>query len=471
MLYHAPAWLPGGHCQTIWPALITKRLLRGAPGYRRERWATPDADFIDLDWAGEATEAPLLVLFHGLEGSSQSHYAQAFAQAALSRGWRFVVPHFRGCSGEMNLAPRAYHSGDHAEVGWILQRLRHSHAGRIYAVGVSLGGNALLRWAQEAGPRASESLSAVAAVCAPLDLTASGHAIGRGAARGAQPVRVRQRRDGATAWLSRHRRLLGARLGQAPLGAAANSHAGIERAQRSLRSGGEPAFGRRGRGAPHTLATRAGRPRRIPRRALAWPSAGAARASAELARRLKLREHREMDAIVEAALRKWPNVPHCFGWLGLDARGDWFLRDEQTQAAGNFARAKGSRIEHRGLREFIHRNYAADAMGCWFFQNGPQRVYVELEFAPWIWRLADSSAAPAIEAHTGRAARFESAWLDEAGRLFLATDLGLGLVHSIDMERASRAVDIGFWRVSESTGDALAARFRCVLSPAALHAA
>jgi uncharacterized protein len=180
MHYQAPAWLPGGHCQTIWPALIAKRLLRSAPGYRRERWATPDADFIDLDWADEATDAPLLVLFHGLEGSSQSHYARAFAQAAHLRGWRFVVPHFRGCSGEMNLAPRAYHSGDHAEIGWILQRLRRGHAGKIYAVGVSLGGNALLRWAQEAGPMASESLGAVAAVCAPIDLTASGHAIGRG---------------------------------------------------------------------------------------------------------------------------------------------------------------------------------------------------------------------------------------------------------------------------------------------------
>jgi hypothetical protein len=176
-----------------------------------------------------------------------------------------------------------------------------------------------------------------------------------------------------------------------------------------------------------------------------------------------------MDAIVEAALRKWPNVPHCFGWLGLDARGDWFLRDERTQAAGDFAHAKGSRIEHLGLRDFIHRNYAADAAGCWFFQNGPQRVYVELESAPWIWRLADSSVAPAIEAHTGRAARFESAWLDQTGRLFLATDLGLGLVHSVDMERASRAIESGCWQVNECAGDELAARFGHVLSPAALH--
>ncbi len=180
MHYRAPAWLPGGHAQTIWPALVTKRLLPAPPDYRRERWATPDGDFIDLDAAGEAADAPLLVLFHGLEGSSRSHYALAFAQAAQARGWRFVVPHFRGCSGEMNLAPRAYHSGDHEEIAWILQRLRLGHTGKIFAVGVSLGGNALLRWAQEAGETASSSVHAVAAVCAPIDLTASGHAIGRG---------------------------------------------------------------------------------------------------------------------------------------------------------------------------------------------------------------------------------------------------------------------------------------------------
>lgn len=180
MRYRAPAWLPGGHVQTIWPALITKRLLRTLPDYRRERWATPDGDFIDLDWAGAATGAPLLVLFHGLEGSSLSHYSLAFAEAAQERGWRFVVPHFRGCSGEMNLAPRAYHSGDHAEIAWILQRLRARHVGKIFAIGVSLGGNALLRWAEEAGQTAAACVHAIAAVCAPLDLAASGHAIGRG---------------------------------------------------------------------------------------------------------------------------------------------------------------------------------------------------------------------------------------------------------------------------------------------------
>ena len=91
-----------------------------------------------------------------------------------------------------------------------------------------------------------------------------------------------------------------------------------------------------------------------------------------------------MDDIVKAALKKWPNVPHCYGWLALDARGDWYLRDEPTQAAGPFPHIKGSRIEHAKLKEFIHRNYDRDQRGDWFFQNGPQRVYVQLEAAPLI---------------------------------------------------------------------------------------
>jgi hypothetical protein len=175
-----------------------------------------------------------------------------------------------------------------------------------------------------------------------------------------------------------------------------------------------------------------------------------------------------MDEIVKAALRKWPNVPHCWGWLALDARGDWYMRDDRTQAAGSFPQVKGSRILHDKLREFIHRNYAADEAGSWFFQNGPQRVYVELEAAPWVWRLQDLGAAtPALESHTGRPARFDSAWLDELGRLFLATDLGFGLVHTLDMELASRAVEAGLWPVQELRFDAMPPRFGYRLSPAA----
>ena len=255
MSYEAPWWLPGGNVQTLWAALHARRFSGPPPCFRRERWLTPDADFVDVDWvddaptlptscgslppegalrlrpgkAGSAAPAgggkapvpharsdslasekvylmpeeaggaassggwsapalpavgdlqrPLLVLFHGLEGSSGSHYAQAFADVAQRRGWACAVPHFRGCSGELNLAPRAYHSGDFAEIDWVLRCFARKHAGPVVAVGVSLGGNALMRWAGEMGSRAAGLVSAVASVCAPLDLAASGAAIGQG---------------------------------------------------------------------------------------------------------------------------------------------------------------------------------------------------------------------------------------------------------------------------------------------------
>lgn len=172
-----------------------------------------------------------------------------------------------------------------------------------------------------------------------------------------------------------------------------------------------------------------------------------------------------------AALKKWPNVPHCRGWLALGARGDWYMRDDRVQAAGPFPQVKGSRILHDKLREFIQRNYLADDGGAWFFQNGPQRVYVELEAAPFVWRLSPGDDSPAITSHNGLTARFESAWLDEHGRLFLATDLGLGLVHTLDMETAADAVERGAWAPQETRFAALPARFGYRLSPAADAAA
>ena len=186
--YRAPAWLPGGNLQTIWAAMLSRRTLGELPRWRRERWPTPDGDFIDVDWLDDGEDAalrplpstPLLVLFHGLEGSSSSHYAQAFACLARQRHWRFAVPHFRGCSGEINLAPRAYHSGDHGEVDWMLQRFKARHGGPLVAAGVSLGGNALMRWAGEQGSQARHTVEAVASICSPLDLTAGGQAMGRG---------------------------------------------------------------------------------------------------------------------------------------------------------------------------------------------------------------------------------------------------------------------------------------------------
>jgi len=190
--YRAPRWLAGagpvaGNVQTIWPALYSRvhpEQRIGPVRYLRERWDTPDGDFIDVDFlpagAGTPSPRPLLVMFHGLEGSSQSHYSRAFALWAHAQGWDFAVPHFRGCSGEINRAPRTYHSGDHAEADWILQRLARRHAGPVLAVGISLGGNVLLRWAQEAGADAGRTVRAVVAISSPVDLAAAGHALAKG---------------------------------------------------------------------------------------------------------------------------------------------------------------------------------------------------------------------------------------------------------------------------------------------------
>lgn len=186
-VYQPPSWLPDGHSQTIVPSLWADRTVpKAGLRFQRERWATPDQDFIDVDRVrphahGPAAEPPLLVVFHGLEGSSQSHYAQAFARYALAQGCECAIPHFRGCSGELNAAPRAYHSGDAQEIDWMLRRFKAEAPQRpLWAVGISLGGNALSKWAGESGSQAQHLVQAVAAVCSPLDLAASGRAMGQG---------------------------------------------------------------------------------------------------------------------------------------------------------------------------------------------------------------------------------------------------------------------------------------------------
>lgn len=174
--YRAPAWLPGGHAQTVWPLLIKGPL----PRYRRERWTTPDDDFIDLDWIDGSLGAPCVALFHGLEGSSRSHYARRLMQAVGAVGWHGVVVHFRGCSGEPNRLLRAYHSGDSPEIDWVLRRLHARGYPALFAAGVSLGGNALLKWLAEQGSDASGVIDAASAVSAPLDLAAANTALSSG---------------------------------------------------------------------------------------------------------------------------------------------------------------------------------------------------------------------------------------------------------------------------------------------------
>ncbi len=181
-----------------------------------------------------------------------------------------------------------------------------------------------------------------------------------------------------------------------------------------------------------------------------------------------------MDEIVKAALAKWPNVPACYGWLGLDARGVWYMRDDKAQAAGPFAgpgsspASRGSQLRHDKLIDFIGRNYEADASGQWYFQNGPQRVYVELEAAPFIWRVHDDLS---VGSHTGLAARPQRCWLDEQGRLYLETDLGFGLVHSLDMVQAAHAVERGLWVPEHLPFGQMPARFGYLISPSRVRVA
>ncbi|HRK86217.1 alpha/beta fold hydrolase [Alcaligenes ammonioxydans] len=204
-----PAWLPGGHLQTIHGAFFARH---HHIAFVRQRIDTPDGDFLDLDWTGPglfadklasgATAQPdahlsrtaarrwmqdqdwnslpatadthALVLFHGLEGSSRSHYIQAIAQYFRARGWIVVVAHFRGCSGFPNRMARAYYSGDSEEVSFILNTVRtHLPHVRWHAAGTSLGGNAMLKYLGEAGDEVSW-LQACASISVPLDLVACG---------------------------------------------------------------------------------------------------------------------------------------------------------------------------------------------------------------------------------------------------------------------------------------------------------
>ena len=185
-----------------------------------------------------------------------------------------------------------------------------------------------------------------------------------------------------------------------------------------------------------------------------------------------------MDDIVKAALLKWPNVPDCYGWLGLDARGNWYMRDDQVQSAGPFGApssepgrqvaSKGSLLKHEKLIEFIQRNYASNAQGHWFFQNGPQRVYVELEATPFVWRIGSAPDFD-VTAHTGQVAITQRCIIDEHGRVYLETALGFGLVYTQDMLQAADAIERGLWVPQEVLAKDLQARFGYVRSPQAVN--
>jgi predicted alpha/beta-fold hydrolase len=174
--YRAPGWLPGPHAQTIAGSLWPQPRI----AYERERWSTPDGDFIDVDWAGPEHAPRLIVVFHGVGGNSQECYVRALAAKALATYcWRVAVPHFRGCSGKPNDKPRSYFSGDHEEIDWLLERFAR-RSDNVYPVGISLGGNSLLKWLCERGAQAKQVIQRAAVVSAQYDLAASGAKLEQG---------------------------------------------------------------------------------------------------------------------------------------------------------------------------------------------------------------------------------------------------------------------------------------------------
>ena len=170
-------WLPGPHAQTVWPAMV--RRTRLVP-LTRERLELADGDFVDIDWTGEF--GPIVVILHGLQGSSRSAHVQGLLAALRRRGWRGAVMHFRGCSGEPNRLPRTYHSGETGDIGYVVRRLRKRHPSTpIAAVGYSLGGNVLLKWLAERGPAAE--LTTAVAVSVPFLLSRAADRLERGFSR------------------------------------------------------------------------------------------------------------------------------------------------------------------------------------------------------------------------------------------------------------------------------------------------
>ncbi len=183
-----------------------------------------------------------------------------------------------------------------------------------------------------------------------------------------------------------------------------------------------------------------------------------------------------MDEMVIRALTKWPNVPACYGWLGLDARGQWWMRDDAEQALGGFTSgvqgAKGSRLGHDKLISFIGRNYSATEQGAWYFQNGPQQVFVELEATPHVWRITPANPAQlnatdnlGVRNHADQEARVQRCITDEYGRVYLECDIGFGLVHSLDVQLAADAIDSGLWVLTQIPAAQLPARFGYIRSP------
>ncbi len=174
-------WLRNRHLQTIW-----NRLLRPRPEVRttRARWTTQDGDFLDLDFVDGPIASPQLLVIHGLEGSSERKYVRGLMALAAERGWRGVAMNFRSCSGTPNRTARLYHSGETSDLNWVIGELAKREPGAaILPVGVSLGGNVLLKWLGEEGANATDEVRAAAAISTPFDLAAAAESMSRGAGR------------------------------------------------------------------------------------------------------------------------------------------------------------------------------------------------------------------------------------------------------------------------------------------------
>ena len=177
--YRPPWWFRGRHLQTLWGPLLR----RGPqPPLRRERVEMPDGDFLDLDWlVGGGRDAPLVVILHGLEGSSRSHYVSGLLRELEQVGWRGVVVNFRSCSGELNRSRRMYHSGETEDLEFVLGRLTAGEPDlRVGLVGVSLGGNVALKWLAERGDEAPGQVAGAVAISTPFNLAACAAALDRG---------------------------------------------------------------------------------------------------------------------------------------------------------------------------------------------------------------------------------------------------------------------------------------------------
>jgi predicted alpha/beta-fold hydrolase len=178
--YRSPWWCPNGHLQTVWGPLLRQ----GPRALRRERVETPDGDFVDLDWLDGSARTPLLLVLHGLEGSVRSHYVAGLLNEAAARGWRGLVLNFRSCSGDLNRLPRFYHSGDTGDLHHVVEMLREREPDlRLGAVGISIGGNVLLKWLGEQEVEAPKQLVGAVAISVPFDLRASARVLDRGFAR------------------------------------------------------------------------------------------------------------------------------------------------------------------------------------------------------------------------------------------------------------------------------------------------